>query len=448
MLTNLLSARFGPVKRISGLTLLVLLLFAAPASAGEARLWACHGPTGAPLGSDAFLRAQVFDVEFGGGCDLPGSALTAGFTRSDPNGQSEAKLIAPVPPGVVLSAVRLDRTARGPGYAVGALESESAGALLDGVATYPASGDSVALHVRCDAALNARCAGVGTAGFAVRALALTVQDATGPAFVVGGMRSPAGGVIDLDIGASDDGLGLRSAAAAIDGAQVALTSFGGCPELSPADATVDLALGHPCVRVGRVGLAVDTTAVAEGIHTLAVTVTDAAGNAVTQSQQFEVIELPTTTPTATATATATFTATATATATATPTTQPTASPTATPITFPAPVATATTTPTPPPAAKPTTAALVRLPKRVSRKGVYSVSVLCPAAAPLPCAHRLTLKAAGRTIATGRGTSKPGKRARIALRLTAAARATLRRQGAVTATLTLSGAAPTTVRLRA
>jgi hypothetical protein len=102
-------------------------------------------------------------------------------------------------------------------------------------------------------------------------------------------------------------------------------------------------------------------------------------------------------------------------------------------------------PTPRPAA--TTASLVRLPKRVSRKGVYSVSVLCPAASPLPCAHRLTLKAQGKTIATGKGSSKPGRRVQITLKLTSAARRTLARKGTLTATLTLSGAAPTTVRLR-
>ena len=433
------------MKRISGLTLIVFLLLAASAHAGEVRLWACHGPVGEPLGSDAFLRAQVFDAEFGGGCTLPGSALTAGFTRADPNGQSEAKVIARVPPNVTLTAVTLDRQARGPGYSVGTLESEDAGAVLDGVATYAVSGDSVSLSVRCDAAITARCTGRIAAGFALRALALTVHDANAPMFAVGGTRSPAAGVLNLDVHANDAGLGLRSAAASIDGTGMALASFGGCPELySPADTTADVALDGECVHVAQVALAVDTTAVADGLHTLSVTVTDVAGNTVTQAQQFEVanhVATPTATPIATATATAT--ATAEPTATGPPPPRPCRSRAllhgahgrAWSIFGPA-----RTVP------KPTTAGLVRLPKRVSRKGAYSVSVLCPASASKPCAHRLALKAGGKTIASGRGTSKPGKRAQIVLQLSAAARRTLARKGTLTATLTLSGATPTTVRL--
>jgi hypothetical protein len=126
------------VKRISGLTLLAFVLLAAPSWAGEARLWACHGPAGEALGSAPIFRAVVFDAAVTGGCDLPGSVLGGAFTRGDPNGQSEAKLLVPVPAAVTLTAVRLDRSARGPGYAAGTLEA--AGAPLDDVATYPPRG--------------------------------------------------------------------------------------------------------------------------------------------------------------------------------------------------------------------------------------------------------------------------------------------------------------------
>ena len=443
------------MKRISTLALLAFLALTTPSHAGEARLWACHGPAGAPLGSTAFFRAQVFDVAFSGGCDLPDSALTGSFTRADPTGASEARLIAAVPPGVTLKSVTLDRTARGPGYsatapASGAFESENAGTVLEGVTTAAASGGSVAFGVRCEAAITARCDGLAAAGFSLRSLALTVQDATGPTFAVGGIRSPATGLLDLDVRAFDNGIGLRSAAASLDGTPLSQASFGGCPELSPADGTADIALGVDCTVVGNTALSVDTAAVADGVHTLAVTVTDIAGNATSQATEVEVanhLAIPVGTPVPTATPTTSVAATATPLASSTPPAAPTAEPTATPITLPAAVVTVTPTPTPTPLARPTTAALVRLPQRVSRKGVYSVSVLCPAASLLPCAHRLTLKAQGKTIATGKGSSKPGRRAQIALELTSAARRTLARKGALTATLTLSGAAPTTVRLR-
>jgi hypothetical protein len=420
------------VKRISTLALFAFLLLATPSHAGEARLWVCHGPAGQPLGSDGLFRVQVFDVGFGGGCDLPGSALTAGFTRDDPIGLSEAKVIVPVPPNVTLSGVTLDRQARGPGYTAGAVESESTGAALDGAVTLPATGTSVALDVKCGANITERCTGLVAAGFELRAMALTVQDTTGPMVAVGGTHSPATGVLNLDVRAADAGTGLRSVVAALDGAPISQAGFGGCAELSPADGTADVALGADCVHVGTAALTVDTAAVANGDHTLTVTVADIAGNAVSQSQTFEAVN-PVVSPTATPTATATATA----------------SPTPTPISLPAPVVTATPTSEPmaTPAARSTTSALVRLPKRVSRKGVYSVSVLCPPTATKTCAHRLTLKAQGKTIAAGKGTSKPGRRAQIALKLSSAARRTLARKGTLTATLTLSGAAPTTVRLR-
>ena len=126
------------MKRISGLMVLLFLLLAAPSSAGEARLWACHGPGGEALGSQPIFRAVVGDAAVTGGCDLPGSALTGAFTRPDPNGQSQAELLVGVPDTVALSAVRLDRTAQGPGYAAGTLET--AGAALDGVATLSGDG--------------------------------------------------------------------------------------------------------------------------------------------------------------------------------------------------------------------------------------------------------------------------------------------------------------------
>ncbi len=97
----------------------------------------------------------------------------------------------------------------------------------------------------------------------------------------------------------------------------------------------------------------------------------------------------------------------------------------------------------------TTRDLVRLPSppRVSRRGTLTLSVLCPASAVAPCAHRLTLTAGGRTIARGRGTSAAGRRARIVLKLSSAARRTLARKRTLRATLTLAGASPLAVRLR-
>ena len=325
---------------------LVPLWFAAPAVAGEARLWACHGPRGEALGSSALVRSATGgDAVLGGGCALPGSALTARFTREDPSGGSLATLRADVPPGLALSAVRLDRAARGPGYAATASAQVLESADADGIVTLPATGETVSLALRCDAPLNARCGGLGASGFDLRSLALTVQDTAAPSLAVGNVRNPASGVLALDVRGADAGIGLRDACAAFDGVEVARSAFGGCAELSPGDGTTDLALGPPCTHVGEADLPVDTTTVPDGEHELTVTVTDWAGNAVVARWALEVLNAVMT-PTPTATPTASPTPTPTPAATGTPTPTPAAT------VFATPAATALPTPTPTPIATP------------------------------------------------------------------------------------------------
>jgi hypothetical protein len=430
-----------PVKRISILALLAFLLPAAPSHAGDARLWACHGPTGQPLGMSDWMQVSAsVDTMVSGGCNLPGSALTVHFTKDAPTGTATGAITVSPPPGVALREITLDRRATGPGYFARSssrtLETASAGETLTGPVTFADTGSSfVSLGLKCDQPSPATsCSGYGDVMLEARSVALTVTDVEAPMFAVGGLRNPADGTLALDIRANDPGIGLRDATVFLDNAQVARAVFAGCDELSPSDTTADFALGDECMHVGQLLETVDTTAVANGRHELTVVVTDAVGNARSTPQfEFEIHNVvPTPTPTATPTPSPSPEATATAPATVLATPLATATPT------PAPTST--------PVAKPTTAALVRLPKRVSRKGVYSVSVLCPATSPKPCSHRLTLKAQGRTIATGKGSSKPGRRVQIALKLTSAARRTLARKGTLTATLTLNGAAPTTVRL--
>ncbi|HEY6886508.1 MAG TPA: hypothetical protein VI300_01975 [Solirubrobacter sp.] len=422
------------MKRISGLVLLAFCLLMAPASADEARLWACHGPDGAPLG----LGASAVDGQStGGSCAAPGSAFTLQFPSATPQGLTGPSLRLAVPPGVDLTAVRLDRAARGPGYYASAdtatLESETAGQLLDDVTTLQASpAGAVKLGLRCDAPVDASCAGAGAAKLDLRSAALIVDDKSAPVAAVGGLRNPASSGLDLDVQAADEGLGLAFATAWLDDELVAGEDFPGCWDLTPDDDTVDLALGDQCTLTGRVKVPVDLSAVAAGEHWLTVGVTDLTGNT-SWTPEFAVrVEHPTTTGMDTLVI-------------GNPTPAPTPAPG--PISArPLPVPSAAPVAAPKPVA-PKTSALVRLPKRVSRTGAYSVSVLCPASASKPCAHRLTLTAGGKTIATGRGSSTPGKRATIVMHLSNAARRALARKGTLTATLTLSGAAPTTVRLR-
>ena len=419
------------MKRISGLALVAFALMAAPASADEAHLWACHGPDGAPLGAGAIA---VDGQTASGDCAVPGSAFTLQFPSAAPQGLTGPSLRLSVPSGVKLTGVRLDRSARGPGYFASAgaatLESETAGQLLDGVTTLPASpAQQVDIGLRCDAPAEASCTGLGAARVDLRSAALLVDDSTAPSLAVGGLRTPATSDLALDVHAVDDGLGLAFATAWLDDELVSGEDFPGCWDLTPDDETVDLALGDECTYAGRLTLPVDLSAVGAGVHQLTVGVTDLTGNT-GWTPEFEIrVERPVPGPSTLQIGGA--------------------GPIPTPSPLPA-------RPLPVPAVPPSapapvvlrTSDLVRLPSRpkVSRAGALTVSVLCPSRSVKPCAHRLTLKAKGKTIARGHGTSKQGKRARIVLQLTAAARRTLARRGTLTATLTLSGATPTTVRL--
>src|SRR5262245_52293757 len=114
-------------------TLLLTLAVAAPARAGTATLWACHGPTGGALGAAPIQTTGTVT----GACDAPGTALRASTFGLD------------VPAGTTLSAVRIGRRAVGPGYVAKAdnteLEREDAGAVLDGELAKSATGSGVRL---------------------------------------------------------------------------------------------------------------------------------------------------------------------------------------------------------------------------------------------------------------------------------------------------------------
>ena len=89
---------------------------------------------------------------------------------------------------------------------------------------------------------------------------------------------------------------------------------------------------------------------------------------------------------------------------------------------------------------------------VSKSGALTAEVSCPARAASNCSVALTLRAKlpGRkktaTIATARGSVKPGANAKVTLKLSAAARRALASKRSMSATLTLAGAKPVTVKL--
>lgn len=104
------------------------------------------------------------------------------------------------------------------------------------------------------------------AAVAVLTLPATAQASTLGA--VGGVRDPAGGVLDLTVQAVEtEGIGLRRATATLGGITLDTRSFAE-PDCVPG----------VCPTVATVGLTVPTTAVPDGPARLEVTVEDAAGS--------------------------------------------------------------------------------------------------------------------------------------------------------------------------
>jgi hypothetical protein len=113
----------------------------------------------------------------------------------------------------------------------------------------------------------------------VSAATLGVPDSTPPTGAVGGVRSPAAGILDLRLDATDAGTGLAAAAASLDGGPASNVRLGtgSCPE-HPAPGS-EPPPGAECPEsVSGVPLPIDTRSVPDGPHVLRVVVTDAAGN--------------------------------------------------------------------------------------------------------------------------------------------------------------------------
>ena len=412
------------MRRSLLLAVLVALAAATPARAQTLTLWGCHGPGGDPLsfGYTASGTTGVAVTTPGGGCAATGGSIRIAFEAPDPLRGQWASLRFGVPAGVSLDHVWLGRRATGPGYwartSSTPLESLAGPGSLDGNLVATAGGDWVEVGLRCETS-DARC-DAQDARVDFRFAALTVRDEAAPTFTADGVPRVASGTFAVAVDARDGGIGVARAAATLGGQTVATEQAGQgrCAELSPADATTDLPLAEDCPPNDRLMLSIDSKAVADGLQRLELFVADGAGNTTARGYDVRVLN-----------------------------SVPPPGPGTPPVSPPGGIAIA-----PPPPVS--TSGVIKVPKRykVARDGMFSVSASCPAAAPATCAMtlKLTAKLPGRrkaaTIATARSTAKPGKRARINLRLSAAARSALKKRKTLSAQLTLEGAAPVSVKL--
>lgn len=420
-------------RSLVGLALLPFFAVVAPAQAADVTYWACHGPSGAALGTTGIVTAGAVT----GSCDAPATALRADSLRL----ATRADLVS----------LSIDRKVSGAYTATAGAELErfEAGGSTDGVFAAPATGRELLL----------------TGAVELRSAALTVRDTVAPTVQVGGLPNRASGTLSLPVEAGDTGVGLATVVATLDGAPAADAAFGVCAELSPADATIDRALGADCPATGAKTLAIDTTKFANGTHELLIRTTDAAGN----KQDFRwtlridnAVETATPTATASPTATATASPTATATASPTPTATATATPTETPTPTPTPIVQQphSPTPTPSPTATPTgeigilgdeatrytTRNFLSIPKRphASKTGTLTFTARCPLTKT--CSLHVSLTRSGKTLGTGRVTVKPKQTAKLTLKLTKSAHTALKRR-AQDMRLTVAGYSGVVIKIR-
>lgn len=143
----------------------------------------------------------------------------------------------------------------------------------------------------CPAGGYAACPELGadpcTAANDLYAMVVTLDDASPPltSGVAGSLTAagPLTGSAELTFDASDTGSGLYSVTAVVDGhlaEQVPFDSDGGrCVSLGDGDGgTLRFDWAVPCVLSGPGSLTLDTSALADGSHEVAVSVQDAAGN--------------------------------------------------------------------------------------------------------------------------------------------------------------------------
>jgi hypothetical protein len=131
------------------------------------------------------------------------------------------------------------------------------------------------------------CRAAGTAALLVRNVRVVLHDGFAPvaAGVQGDLATPGAlsGTAGLSFSATDRGAGLYRAYAVVDGRRQPPVAIGDgrCRDILAGGSEYQFAFRRPCSLVGSAVVALDTSTIPDGRHTVAVAVEDAAGNATT-----------------------------------------------------------------------------------------------------------------------------------------------------------------------
>jgi hypothetical protein len=277
-----------------------------PASAATYEVFSCRGPQGVPAPTGAWVPATapegapqavvtdscgdggVLRAALSPGIEHPQGAVSltfgapagtriVGLTVDHTVGAGPVGLFAPG--GYLSELVAVDPGPGQPSAALTACTSDRLGrdcstsAVAQRDATLPSLGGLV-LRAACP---SARCGAAGGAGAeaVLRSSRVVLDDAAAPVVdSVGGTLagSSTGGTRTVTVAARDTGGGVSGVTASIDGARAIVDAAGGT-------CTVPYAAAQPCPTAREAVFGVITSTLSPGTHSIAGTVTDAAGNA-------------------------------------------------------------------------------------------------------------------------------------------------------------------------
>ena len=289
-------------RALVGLSLLfaAILVVPATASAGTYIDWECAGPGGAPVAANGFTKTETANSSAVNTCGTAGGVLSAGLAGTSFNGGQGAAWNFAAPPDTNIAALTVDRSTSGAPSGV-SLETYQIAAdndLIDGCLPSAGCGGDVSGQVsRSNLAaasllFTAGCGGVAVNPCAsairlnVSRAAISLRDNFAP--TVGNIRgslfaaAAKSGTATVEFDAADRGGGVYRMVTTIDDKlfEVQPAAFGTCADIDPSNSNpYEFPARVPCpYSQAGLSVAIDTTKLSEGRHSIGVNLEDAAGN--------------------------------------------------------------------------------------------------------------------------------------------------------------------------
>ena len=304
--------RRSPQLRWGVCALIAGTLVSAPAKANEMTLFSCHDPAGNAVGHDGWTNERTADLDMyaldscaaggHGSMSLELASNGAGYPNA---ARSEWVFTAPAWGSIlayrvsVADSYAMPWAGSGEGQAFVTASDESdpsydyrnlaAGSLgAQTIArTPPAPDATVSINASCDGQAGPCPGGPRIARIDVSATAITLRDPTSPTITsVSGALAPGAsltGAATVVVDATDSGPGVYSATLSVDGtvasSQILNENGGWCRDLGQTiDGTRAFAHPDPCPQSASGRLSLNTAKLADGAHTIELSVDDASGN--------------------------------------------------------------------------------------------------------------------------------------------------------------------------